>query len=311
MILRYTNLQLHPRVFRSVTGLTPREFLRLWRDVAPLYHAAEQTRHARPGRQRAPGAGHPFELRPQDQLLLTVVWLRLYPTHEVLGFLFGVSDSTVSRLKTRWLPILAQAGRDDMRRVDPGRKHRRLLDEILLEVPELTALVDTLEQRVQRPADPQEQRGYYSGKKKAHTLKSQVVVQPGTGLFMDVAESVPGPTNDRTLLKQSGVRERLPPGTVLGGDLGFYGEVKTPEDVVVETPRRKPRGQPRPEIDAHYNRAFARVRVEVEQSIGRARRYQAITAADRHHRTQHTERMQSVAGLVNRQIRRHLPILVH
>jgi hypothetical protein len=309
MILRLANLHLHPRVFRAVTGLTLREFHALWSDVAPLYQAAEAARHARPHRQRAPGAGHPFELRPRDQVLLALVWLRLYPTHEVLGFLFGVSDSTVSRLKTRWLPLLAQAGRDEMQRVDPGRKHRRSLDEILLEVPELTALVDTLEQRVQRPADPQEQRGFYSGKKKAHTLKSQVVVQPGTGLFMDVAESVPGPTNDRTLLRQSGVRERLPRDAVLGGDLGFYGEAKGPDDVIIATPRRKPRGQPRPEIDAHYNRAFARVRVEVEQSIGRARRYQAITAPDRHHRRHHTERMQSVAGLVNRQIRRHLPLL--
>jgi hypothetical protein len=280
MILRLANLHLHPRVFRAVTGLTLREFYALWHDVAPLFQAAEAARHARHHRQRAPGAGHPFELAPRDQLLLALVWLRIYPTHEVLGFLFGVSDSTVSRLKTRWLPILAQAGRDDMRRVDPGRKHRRSLDELLLAVPELTALVDSFEQRVQRPRAPGAQRGYYSGKKKTHTLKSQVVVQPGTGLFLDVADSVPGPTNDRTLLRQSGERARLPRDAVLGGDLGYYGETQGPDDVAIATPRRKPREQERPEIDAQYNRAFARVRVEVEQSIGRARRYAAITATE-------------------------------
>jgi hypothetical protein len=308
MILRLANLHRHPRVFRAVTGLTLREFYALWGDVAPLFHAAEAARHARPNRRRAPGAGHPYQLPPRDQLLLTLVWLRVYPTHEVLGFLFGVSDSTVSRLKTRWLPLLAEAGRNEMRRVDPGRKHRRSLDEVLLEIPELTALVDTFEQRVQRPSAPGAQRGYYSGKKKAHTLKSQVVVQPGTGLFLDVAESVPGPTNDRTLLRASGVQERLPRDAVVGADLGYYGEAQGPDDAAVATPRRKPRGQERPEIDAQYNRAFARVRVEVEQSIGRARRFQAITVPDRHRRTQHTERVQSVAGLVNRQIRRHWPV---
>src|SRR5207247_7361942 len=136
---------------------------RLFHDVLPLYEAAEQVRHIRSTRQRAIGAGHPFELHPRDQLLLTVVWLRIYPLHEVLGFLFGVSDSTVSRLKTRWLPLLAQAGRDEMRRADPGRKHRRSLDEVLLEVPELTALVDTFEQRVQRPPHRHEQRGCFGG----------------------------------------------------------------------------------------------------------------------------------------------------
>src|SRR5215210_7361734 len=195
MIMRYSHLATFPRVFRAVTGLRVAEFATLLQDVLPRHQAPEQLRPTRPTRQRAIGAGHPFDLAPRDQLLLTVIWLRLYPIHEVLGFLFGVSDSTVSRLKTRWLPVLAAAGRDEMRRVDPGRKHRRSLDEILLEVPELTALVDSFEQRVQRPQPDAEQRSHYSGKKKTHTLKSQVVVQPGTGLIMDVAASVPGPTH--------------------------------------------------------------------------------------------------------------------
>lgn len=303
--MRYAHLATFPRVFRAVTGLNGAEFATLLADVTPLYQAAEQARHTRPARQRAIGAGHPFDLTARDQLLLTIVWLRLYPIHEVLGFLFGVSDSTVSRVKTRWLPVLAQAGRDEMRRVDPGRKHRRSLAEVLLEVPELTALVDSFEQRVQRPQSDAAQRSHYSGKKKMHTLKSQVVVQPGTGLLLDVADSVPGPTHDRTLLAGSGVHARLPRDTLWGGDLNYLGPPLDESGWVVATPRRKPRAQERPEIDGCYNRTFARVRVEVEHSIGRLRRYQALNATDRHHRAQHTERVQSVAGLVNRQIRRH------
>src|SRR5258708_28323041 len=126
---------------------------------------------------------------------------------------------------------------------------------------------------------------------------SQVVVQPGTGLFLDVAASVPGPTNDRTLLRQSGVRERLPRDALLGGDLGYYGETNGPDDVAVATPRRQPRGQERPEIDAQYNRAVARGRVEGEQSIGRARRFQAIAAPGRHPRGHPTEPRASVAAV--------------
>jgi hypothetical protein len=253
----------------------------------------------------------------RDQLLLALVWLRIYPTHEVLGFLFGVSDSTVSRLVHRWLPLLAQAGRDEMRQVvrqvDPGRKHRRSLEQVLTEVPQLTALVDSFEQRVQRPVDPQEQREHYSGKKKAHTRKTQVVVQPDTGLFMDVAQCVRGPTNDHRLVGESGVRGRLPPSTVMGGDLGYVGAVKEPGDMEVSTPRRKPRGKERPQEDVAYNKAFAqvRVKVEVEHSIGRARRYQALSQQDRHHRELATERGQAIAGLVNRQITTRLPYLLH
>jgi hypothetical protein len=315
MILRYTNLQRYPRVFVAVTGLKLPEFVALLDEVLPLYAQAEQKRHlkVRPQheRQRAPGGGHPFTLTVRDQLLLALVWLRIYPTHEVLGFLFGVSDSSVSRLVHRFMPLLAQAGRDEMRQVDPGRKHRRSLEQVLTDVPELTALVDSFEQRVQRPTDPQEQREHYSGKKKAHTRKTQVVVQPDTGLFMDVSESVRGPTNDHTLIRESGVCARLPPDTVLGGDLGYVGEVREPGDMEVSTPRRKPRGKERPPEDKAYNKAFAQVRIKVEHSIGRARRYQALSQQDRHHRELVTERGQAIAGLVNRQITTRLPYLLH
>jgi len=247
----------------------------------------------------------------RDQLLLALVWLRIYPTHEVLGFLFGVSDSTVSRLVHRWMPILAQDGRDQMRQVDPGRKHRRSMEQVLAQVPELTAIIDTFEQRVQRPADPQEQRAHYSGKKKAHTLKTQVVVQPHTGLFIDVSESVRGPTHDRTLIRQSGLRGRLPSDTMLGGDLNYVGEVKEPGDMEVATPRRKPRGKERPGEDVVYNKGFSQVRIDVEHSIGRAKCYQALSQADRHYREMVTERGQAIAGLANRQITTRLPYLLH
>jgi hypothetical protein len=66
------------------------------------------------------------------------------------------------------------------------------------------------------------------------------------------------------------------------------------------TPRRKPRGQQRPPEDRRYNRAFARRRIGVEQAIGRLRRYQALTAVNRHGRRGHAVRVRAVAGLVNR-----------
>ena len=74
-----------------------------------------------------------------------MVWLRVYPTHEVLGYLFGVSDSTVSRTIGRILPLLEQAGRDAMRMPDPGRKRRRKLDDLLCDTPELVAVIDSFE----------------------------------------------------------------------------------------------------------------------------------------------------------------------
>jgi hypothetical protein len=90
-------------------------------------------------------------------------------------------DSTVSRIIQRVLPGLEQAGCDTMRMPDPGRKRRRSLDQLLNHTPELAVVIDSLEQKVQHPKDPDERDGFYSGKKKTHTLKSQLAVNEETG----------------------------------------------------------------------------------------------------------------------------------
>src|SRR3712207_4421319 len=104
MHLRYSQLKLHPNVIHSLTGLRLLEFEQLVQDVRPLFASAERQRHSRPERKRAIGGGRPFSLPIQEHILLTVIWLRLYPTHEVLGFLFGVSHPTVSRILSRVVP---------------------------------------------------------------------------------------------------------------------------------------------------------------------------------------------------------------
>ncbi len=51
-----------PAALRALTGLRPAEYTAFEREVLPRLAAAEQARHQRPTRQRAIGAGHPFEL---------------------------------------------------------------------------------------------------------------------------------------------------------------------------------------------------------------------------------------------------------
>jgi len=302
MILRYAYLSRSPAAFLAMTGLRVAEFDTLVADLLPGYVVGEHERLTRPDRQRAIGAGHPFALRPRDQLLLTVVWLRQYPTHEVLGYLFGVSDTAVTRTRARWLPLLDAAGRATMRLPDPRRKRRRHLDALLADTPALAVIVDTFEQRVQRPRDRDAADRLYSGKKKPHTRKVQIAIDAITGAVVDVADSVPGPTADIALVAQSGLLGRLPPGVGALGDLGYPGlEKRHPQGAI---PRHKPRGRDRPPEDVAYNRAFARRRIAVEHTIGQMRRYHGLGQTDRHHRRNHAPRVRAVAGLVNRRLRR-------
>ena len=326
MILRYAHLRQHPTVFQSVTGLRVPEFDALLDDLLPRLRDAEVARlsrptTARPRRRRAIGAGHPFALEVRDQVLLTVVWLRVYPIYPVLGYLFGVSAATVERTIPRLLPVLEAAGQESMRQAlaaldDPARRlrrrSRRTLDDVLRETPELAVVIDRFEQRVQRPQGYKDDGtrvadDYFSGKKQQHPLKTQVAVDDEQGLFVDIPDSVPGPTSDIKLLEQSELLPRLPSGVGGLGDKAYVGGDKLVPGVVVATPRRKPRGQPRPPEDVVYNTAFARRRIIVEHRIGRLRRYESLAQTDRHHRQAHTSRSRAAAGLVNRQLRRRFP----
>jgi DDE superfamily endonuclease/Helix-turn-helix of DDE superfamily endonuclease len=307
MIGRSATLRRYPAVFLQMTGLRIPEFDDLLTDVLPRLTQAEQERLRRTDRQRAIGGGRSADLAARDQVLLTVVWLRQYPTNEVLGFLFGVSDSTASRVRMRILPLLEALGRDTMRLPAPGKKRRKTLDGLLAETPALAVIIDTFEQRVQRPRDTASQRAHYSGKQKQHTLKVQVAIDEDTGAVCDLSESYPGPTADLTILKESQLLERLPDGVGGIGDLGYLGIADLHPQGLGACPRRKPRRQERPPADGAFNRAFSQRRIRVEHTIGRIRRYQCVSHVDRHHRQHHGARTRAVAGLVNRQIYNRRP----
>jgi hypothetical protein len=298
MIARLAALRKQSIVFQHLTGLAVTVFDELAAQVVPAVEAAHKKKLARPDRKRAIGGGDDFDLSTADPVLLTVVWLRQYPTNEVLGFLFGVSDSTASRARTRCLPVLERAGRDTMRMPDPGAGRRKRLPALLKDTPGLAVVIDSFEQRTQRPK--RRQRAYYSGKKKAHTLKSQVAVDEETGRIVDVSDSVPGRWADIKLLKRSRLMKRLPAGVGGIGDLGYTGI----RDVHPSgaCPRRKPRGKPRPPEDVRYNRAFSRRRIVVEHAIGRLRRFRAVAHVNRHRRHGHAVRVRAIAGLVNRML---------
>jgi hypothetical protein len=310
MIGRYQELHKHETVFKALTGLRVSEFDTLVDDFLPEYEQAEAERLSRPDRLRAIGGGRTFALDARDQLLLTVIWLRKYPTQEVLGYLFGVSDTSAGRMIKRLVPLLEQSGRATMKMPDPSRKQRRQLSDLLADTPELAVVIDTFEQRVQRHKDPKQADEYYSGKKKTNTLKSQIAVDELSGQVVDVAESVVGPRSDIKTLEQSGLLNRLPEGVGAIGDLAYVGIDKLHPTGLAAAPRRKPKGKPRPEQDIVYNQAFSQRRIIVEHTIGRMRRYEAITQMDRHHRQDHTPRVVAIAGLVNRQIAHRFPGLV-
>lgn len=303
-MLTYETVSRKPEEFRSLTGLSVEEFDQLYLEVEQVYPAAEDHRLARPNRKRKRGAGRKFHHVLRNRLLLTLTWLRVYPSYRVLGLLFSLDKSNVCRNLKIMLPVLQQV--TDLALPDLGTDlGEDDLEAILARFPELRAIVDATEQRTRRPKDKEAQKAYYSGKKKAHTIKTQILVNQ-EGRPCHVSDSVPGSQHDLTLERQSQVNERLPPQVKMMGDKGYQGLQNDNAKRTVELPTRKPRGQELTDEQKTANRALAVTRIVVEHVLAHIKIFQVLYQVYRHSRDSYNRIFRLVVGLVVRHIDRRL-----
>ena len=104
----YEKLRRRPATFRSLTGMTVKEFEQMYERVVGDIASYEEKRLRRPDRKRAIGGGASHSLDERNRLLLALIWLRVYPTYEVLGFIFNLHKSNVSRNLKPILDILSK-----------------------------------------------------------------------------------------------------------------------------------------------------------------------------------------------------------
>jgi DDE superfamily endonuclease/Helix-turn-helix of DDE superfamily endonuclease len=303
----YESLARRPGAFRSLTGMTPAEFeplLTAFREAQDrLRRGRRTTRRGRP-RRRAAGAGHPCRHDDRHRLLMALVWLRVYPTYELLGFFFGLHKRNAQLNVRAVLEVLGTLDGFPFDRPGPDRKPLRSAAEVMTAFPQVRVIIDGKEQRVNRPTGYEAQKPYYSGKKKAHTVKTQVVVDP-CGRIEAVGDSVPGGANhDLPLLCGSGVLERLAPGEAAMVDKGYVGLKNYYPDVPVVIPFKASRGHPLTEEQEAFNRKVARCRIVVEHTMAQLNRFTVLRQVFRgRQRSRHGQVIRVVARLVNRRLR--------
>src|SRR5579875_1948785 len=214
-MITHQSLSTHPSAFTSLSGLRLDEFEALYRDFAAAYARDRQASPTRTGqpRKRAAGGGSQFSQDGRTRLLMALVWLRAYPTYEVLGFFFGLHRGNAQKGVVDVLDTLAAHTIFTCERPARERQKLRSVQAVMDAFPDVRLVIDAKEQRVRRPGGRDEggnsrQRPFYSGKKKTHTLKTQVSVAPD-GQFQSVSDSVPGSVHDLTLLRCSDLMHRL------------------------------------------------------------------------------------------------------
>ena len=269
--LFYRKLITKPHTFTRLTGLTPGQFRTLLHALQPHWQQL-QSRKKHPGRKHGLGplGNHLFTL---------LLYYRSYATYEWLAVWFHVDETTVLRSVKRLEPLLLQI--------------TTLPKKPTLSTGEVeTLLIDATEQPIERPQ--KDQRKYYSGKKKQHTLKTEIQVSPN-GKTLSVSKSFPGSVHDLTVRRQSAA---APPRAIVIADSGYQGYQHDHPCTVL--PRKRTRHKiALSAADKTWNRALSSVRIAVEHAIGRMKRFRILSGRYRNQRSGYNAVFKIIARLTN------------
>ena len=271
MSLTYRSLSKTPRCFEKLSGLCLRDFRDMVEKVRPVYLKWEEEKKARAGRPSVFGS-------LEDKLLCLMLYYRTYITHTFLGYLFGVHNANVCRLFKVIEPFVAKT--------ITIKKDRTLSQDKVMAI-----LADVTEISTQRPQ--KKQKAKYSGKKKRHTLKSELGMTED-GKIIHLSKVYGGRTHDFTIRKKEKPFCR---DCVKVVDSGFQGLQKREQNVWL--PFKGTKKKPLTTEHKSHNKALAQLRIKIENKIGEMKVFQLLSQRYRNFQKKLHLRLNIIAGLVN------------
>ena len=261
---------LHKRQFRVLTGIPADIFQEMVVRLLPLWEKTCRCKNR---------SGRPFGVGGlEDHLLVMLILYRCHITQDFLGLLYGVDKATICRSLRR---IELWAGR-----VLGAKRAIRVSAE---EAQAL--LIDATEQSIERPK--RGQKRYYSGKKKRHCIKNEVITT-AAGRIVCVSPSVPGTVHDLTLRRRG---PALPKRARAYADSGYQGYQSDHADL--DIPYKHTKKHPLDQDEKDYNHALSRFRVRIEHTIGRMKKFRILNDRFRYPRAKHSVKFAIIAGITN------------
>jgi len=223
--------------FKRVTGI-PRV---LFETFVGILNFSLNEKHKKGGRKP--------KLSVENILLLYLTYYRDYSTFFSLGSSFGIDESNAYRwikwceeiISTSFLSMINEI--TDITKINVAHEH----------------LVDVTECSIQRPSNQEIQREYYSGKKKKHTIKIQVIMDEITKEIKGIAFDK-GSVHDFKLFKNS--TKKLDKTIPFLADNGYIGIQEIFQKSL--TPKKKSKYNPLSDKDKEFNKLISNIRIAVE-----------------------------------------------
>ena len=250
-------IEQHPQEVKRLLGINYEQLEQLIEQGKILHQIKQESIEQHKTRIIKAGGGKPAKLSVEEQIILTIIYLRHHLTFQILGLLFQVSESTAHNLFNYWQSLFREGlPASLLEQIKKSQENEEVLRE---ELQQYDLIVDSEEQDRERPSLYQTQKKYYSGKQKSHTFKNQFIVLPLGEDIVDVVVGRPGPVSDINLC-----RERLPlfhPQQKLMGDKAYIGEAQ------IITPDKKPKNGELTEKQKEQNKNLSSKRIFVEHLI--------------------------------------------
>jgi len=294
-------------IFQRTVGLSLKQFNILLNRLENSWTAAEKQRKSNDNRKRKIGAGHPYKFQSlEHKFLIVLLYYKLYLTQEFLGIIIDLDQANVSRLLKNMLPLIEQTADPELatylknvKDLQSSDERINNLAELLEKYPDLKDVsIDAEEQPCYRSKKNETQKNYYSGKKKRHTVKTQLSVSK-TARILDVSDMYGGSVHDKTIIDQEETVQKFPTKICLRFDSGYQGvKQKNPEHYIV-LPTKKPKGKELSKLAKEHNRVNSQRRVIVEHVISRLKKFRICGNVYRGPMESHNQTIRNVASILN------------
>ncbi len=270
-----------PMNYESANQLSPQQFKRRFGVLRSTFKqrvkALQNQSPSKSGRGRQP------KLCLEERVLVALEYWREYRTYFHISTDGAVSESTVSRI-VHWVEDSLM--RSGLFRLS-GKK--RLVQGFGR--PEVVVM-DVTETPIERPQ--RQQRRFYSGKQKRHTLKCQVILDQDTREIICTFFGQ-GRQHDFKLFKASGIH--FHPETRSLQDKGYQGIAAYHANSFI--PRKKPKGGGLSSLEKSYNRELGRERICIEHVNRRLKVFRILRERYRNRRRRYGLRCNLIAALYN------------
>lgn len=296
-------------------GLNFKQLGLLEKRIKPIWNRAEKQRLDRSNRQRAIGGGRPYTLRTiKGKIIAVLIYYKQYPTQELLGYMLGVDQSTISRLLNKMLPLIEEAADPALRsfliqaKSEP-KKRIGAFDDFLTKHPDLSDVsTDATEQSCFRSKKYDEQKKYYSGKAKQHTVKVQMSTA-SSGRILDISQTYPGSVHDKKIIDEEKTIGKFDKRIPHRFDSGYQGVTKQHPDYYLITPIKKPKGRELISLEKEYNKANSKRRVKAEHAFARAKKFRILASTFRQPLKVHNQTFRNIAALLNFRLTASIPVI--